>query len=141
MILTTEEDMILRRYAKRLHQDLGEEAYHNVICDMLSRRKWEGIQDIRGFCIVAIRYALYKIFRHEASERRAIEPYISGDLIPMQIGLQKGRLKHEMCRKELHTLTEENSAYIGERRTCRICKREREARDARNRRQMLREVV
>jgi hypothetical protein len=130
MTLTKEEDRILRGYAKRLHQDLGEEAYHNVVCDTLTRGKAEGIRDIRGFFVVAIKYALYKIFRHEASERRTIESYMNGDPIPQQIGLQRGRLKHEMCRKGLHVLTEENSAYIGVRRTCKACKQARERRKA-----------
>ena len=69
MTLTEEDDQVLRGYARRLHVQYGEEAYHNVICDMLTRDKWDQIQDIIGFCRVAIKYALYKIFRHEASER------------------------------------------------------------------------
>lgn len=126
MVLTEQDDQVLRRYARQLHYEYGEEAYHNVICEILSRGKWETIQDIRGFCIIAIKYALYKIFRHEVSERRNIESYINGDIIPMQVGLVKGRVKRERCRKELHDLVEGNLAYISGQRTCRACKQERE---------------
>lgn len=126
MILTKEDDRALRGYAKRLHSEWGEEAYHNAVCGMLLRKKWDEIKDIRGFCIVAIKYALYKIFRHETSERRNIEAYINNDPIPMQAGLVHGRMKHEMCRKGLHRLIDGNLAYVGIQRTCRACKRERE---------------
>lgn len=126
MTLTHEDDVILRGYAKRLHDEHGEEAYHNVVCDMLSRGKWDDIKDMRSFCIVAIKYALYKIFRHEVAERRNIESYLNGDPVPAHVGLVMGRQKQEWCRKKLHMLTDENSAYIGIRRTCRQCKRQRE---------------
>lgn len=126
MILTNEEDKALRGYARRLHSEWGEEAYHNVVCEILSRGKVESIRDIIGFGIVAIKYALYKIFRHEASERQNIEAYLNNDPIPQHVGLVMGRQRHEMCRKGLHRLIDGNLAYIGIRRTCRACKRERE---------------
>lgn len=125
MVLTEEDDTMLRGYARRLG-GWGEEAYHNAICEMLSRGKAESIRDVRSFFIVAIKYALYKIYRHEVAERKNIEAYLNGDPIPQDKGLRYGRLKHERCKKNLHVLTEENSAYIGVRRTCRQCKRLRE---------------
>ena len=126
MTLTEEDDKALRGYARRLHRSLGEEAYYNVVCDMLLRGKWKIIHDVRGFFVVSMKYALIKIFRHEASERRNIEAYINNDPIPTQIGLWAGRQKHETCRKGLHPLVEGNLVYIGVRRTCRACKQARE---------------
>lgn len=126
MTLTEQEDQILRRYAQRLNPEWGEDAYHEVICDILIKQKEENIQNVCGFIKTSIKYSLYRWYRHEDAERRNIEHYLNNDPIPQHVGLVMGRQKHEMCRKGLHRLIDGNLAYIGKQRTCRQCKRERE---------------
>lgn len=118
-LITEEDDIVLRGYAKRLDPQQGEDAYHNAICSMLE--KPTVIQNIIGLCIVAIRRALYKIFRHEKTERENIEHYINGDPVPAQVGWKRGSVRQEKCRKGLHDLVEGNLVYVGARRTCQAC--------------------
>lgn len=134
IIITNEEDIMLRRYALRLNREVGEDAYHVVVCDVLSKNHVDDIKNIPTFFRVSIRRALYKIFRHERAERKNIQAYINNDPVPMQIGLVWGRKKREVCLTGRHKLVDGNLSYIGKQRTCRMCKREREARDARARR-------
>lgn len=121
--ITEEDDVVLRRYAKKLG-DNGEDAYHNAVCTILEGTAKE-IKDIRGLCIVATKRSLFKIFRHESAERRNIEHYINGDPVPIQVGLQYGRQKLTKCRKGLHEMIEENLTYVGTRRTCLACMQDR----------------
>lgn len=134
LALLCDEDKGIRAYARRLHQD-GEDAYHNSVVDVLTRGQMETIRVISVFFRVATRYALYKMFRHESAERLNIEAWLNGYPPPMTVGLANGRLPRTHCRKNGHPLVEGNLAYIGARRTCLTCKREREAADARRRRQ------
>ena len=126
MTLTEQEDQVLRSHAQRLNPEWGEDAYHNVVCDILIKQKEQNIQNVCGFLKVSMKYALYKLYRHEDAERRNVGHYIQDDPIPQQVGLVVGRQKHEMCRKGLHRLIDGNLAYIGTRRTCRACKQIRE---------------
>ena len=139
-MITEEEDMQLRRYARFLHIELGEDAYHIVVCDMLSKDTISNIRNNIAFFHVAIRRALYKLFRHEKAERENIEHYLNDDPIPAHRGLVNGRgLKLPTCRKG-HEWKIETISYIGKQRTCRICKREREKIAARIYRQNMRVV-
>jgi len=127
-------DEELRRYAKRLNPDLGEDAYHEMVFHMLMRGKTEeGIVNIHGFYRLSIKRELYKLYRHEQAEARNISAWIYNDPVPMQVGLANGRKKLPTCRKG-HEWKEETIVYIGGRRTCLICKRIREAIGARRKR-------
>lgn len=134
-VLIEECDKSFRQYAKQLHVEYGEDAYHTVVCEILERGKISEIRDIQAYVRVAMRWALYKMFRHEGVERRNNEIWMKDGSVPMQKGLVYGRKKWERCRKG-HKWSEEMTAYVGGRRTCRICKRERESRDAKRRRKM-----
>lgn len=130
MVLTNEEDRALRSHAQRLSYESGEDAYHDVVCDILEKQRNEEIKNLCGFLKVSIKYALYKWYRHEEAERRNIQHYLNNDPIPQHVGLVMGRQKHSMCRKGLHRLIDGNLAYIGDRRTCRTCKQLRERKQA-----------
>lgn len=132
-MLSESQDIALRAYAKRLHPILGEDAYHNSVCDAMRRVGFENIRSIEGFFRRAIKMSLFKIFRHEKVERNNMQSFINGDPVPMTVGLVYGRMKHDVCRKKLHSLIEGNLVYVGGRRTCQACKRMREAIDARRR--------
>lgn len=123
-LISNEDDVVLRRYAKQLHSQDGEDAYHNAVCVLLEKPK-EDIRSIIGLCSVCIKSSLYKIFRHEAIERKNIEHFINNDPIPLQKNLVHGRQKHSKCRKGLHDMVEENLTYVGTRRTCLACMQER----------------
>ena len=126
MILTEQEDQVLRSHAQRLSYEWGEDAYHNVICDILATQKEQALHNVCGYLKVATKYALYKVYRHEDAEQRNIQHSYQNDPIPQHVGLSIGRQKHEWCRKGLHRLIDGNLAYIGIRRTCRACKQLRE---------------
>lgn len=123
-------DSSLRRYARWLNQEMGEDAYHDVVCSILERGHVDQIRNLHSFFLVAIRRALFKLFRHEQSEREQVTAYLAGDPPPTAAGLQMGRQMQTHCRRG-HLFTEDNLAYIGSRRTCRMCKRSREAKAAR----------
>lgn len=127
---TDEDDAPVRRYARWLHPELGEDAYHTAVCEVLVRGRAESIRNAQAFYRVAIRRALYKIFRHEQAEREQTARFLAGDPPSTAAGLAMGRHTQTHCRRR-HELSEENCCYIGKRRTCRTCKREREARAAR----------
>lgn len=123
-LISNEDDVVLRRYAKQLHSQYGEDAYHNAVCILLEKPK-QNIQNIIGLCSVCIKSSLYKIFRHESIERKNIEHFINNDPIPALQNLVHGRQKHSKCRKGLHDMVEENLTYVGARRTCLQCMRDR----------------
>lgn len=123
-LITEEDDTVLRKYARKLHSQDGEDAYHNAVCTLLEKPK-DNIRNIVGLCSVAIRMSLYKIFRHEATERKNIEHFINNDPIPAQKGLVYGRLKLVKCRKGLHEMVDSNLTYVGTRRTCLACMQDR----------------
>lgn len=125
--ITDEQDKLVRQYAKRLDAQLGEDAYHNAICYFLEHPKPnEQIREFVSLMAYRTRMCLYKIFRHEQVERKNIEHYINGDPIPAQRGLTHGwGVKLLKCRKGLHDMVEENLTYVGTRRTCLACMRER----------------
>ena len=131
-VLTQEIDQQIRGYAKRLDREFGEEAYHNVVCDVLERDGMASIRDILVFFRVCIRRGLWQIWRHEGAEHRQVEKYIRGDRADTDKGLIEGRkiqnIRKEWCRSGLHKLIEGNLVYIGKekRRTCRVCKQIRE---------------
>jgi len=125
MLITVEEDKTLRRYAKWLDSELGEDAYHVAIFDTMRRGKTEEIRNTVGYFYVAIKSSLYKLYRHEQSERKNVQAFINNDPIPMQTGLAMGRLKSDTCRRG-HEWKEENIFYVKDRRGCLICKRARE---------------
>jgi hypothetical protein len=133
LILTEDDDRVLRSRARRLHAELGEDAYHTAVCEVLMRDHAETIRSVVGFFQVATRRALYKIFRHDRAEMEQTAAWLNDEPIPQHAGLAQGRQMHTHCRRG-HPLTEENCAYIGARRTCRTCKREREARAGRAKR-------
>ena len=130
-VLTQEIDQQIRGYAKRLDREFGEEAYHNVVCDVLERDGMASIRDILVFFRVCIRRDLWQIWRHEKAESRQVEKYIRGDQADTNKGLIEGRkiqnVRKERCRSGLHKLIEGNLVYIGKekRRTCRTCRYER----------------
>jgi hypothetical protein len=125
MILTEEEDKTLRRYAKWLDYELGEDAYHIAIFDTMRRGKTEEIRNIVGYFYVAIKASLYKLYRHEKSERKNVQAFINNDPIPMQTGLAMGRGKSNTCKRG-HEWKEEHIFYVQGRRGCLICKKTRE---------------
>lgn len=133
------DDQRLRMYARRLHPEFGEDAYHTVVCEVLQRHV-VNIHNFIGFFRVAIRNALYKMFRHEKSERTTVTAFINDDPIAMQRGLRRSQQPLVSCRKDMHLLVEGNLAYVGKRRTCRACKRLREAVAARVKRARQKEV-
>lgn len=121
-MLTDIEDRDLRGYARWISLDDGEDAYHDAICDVLARGWMERIAQPCAFFRRATKLALYKIFRHEKAERENTAAFLAGDPPPTSIGLKAGRLPQTHCRRG-HALTEENLAYTGPRRTCRICRK------------------
>ena len=125
--LAIQEDQDIRQYSKRLHYDLGEDAYHNVVCDVLTNNR--DIHNERAFFRVAMKLALYKIYRHEKSEREQVSAYLNGDPPYTMEALRKGaalrRVIQSHCKRG-HELIEGNLAYMGNRRTCLTCKRKRE---------------
>jgi hypothetical protein len=131
--MTRAEDAELRGYARRLDVQWGEDAYHTAVCERLARSSGPALRNPLAFYRVAIRFALYKIFRAMKNEAVRQMAWLHDEPVPMQRGLPLGRLPHETCRRG-HRLSEENVAYIGTRRTCRTCKRERERLAARARR-------
>lgn len=137
--MNDKEDQDLRGYARWLHENLGEDAYHDAICDVLTSDQVLLIRNPRAFWRTAIKRRLYKAFRRMKTDRELSAFYINGDPPPTATGLALGRQKHENCRRG-HPLTEDNLAYIGPRRTCRTCKRTREAAAARQKRQQLRAI-
>lgn len=139
-MITQEEDRRLRQYAKYLHMECGEDAYHIVVCDLLSKDKMCEIKDTISFFHVAIRRALYKIFRHERVEKDNIQAFINNDPTPTQIAfknLEKGREKLPTCRRG-HEWKTETIIYVGKQRTCKICKYEQDRISAKLRRQNMR---
>ena len=126
-MLEIQEDQYIRQYSKQLHYDLGEDAYHNVVCDVLFKKM--NIYNEKAFFCVAMKRALYKIYRHEQSEREQISAYINGDPPYTMQGLRKGMalrcIRQSHCKRG-HELIEGNLAYVGIRRTCLTCKRIRE---------------
>lgn len=132
-LITEEDDKTLRAYAKRLHNQDGEDAYHNAVCSLLGYK--DEIQNVQALGIVVIRKALHKIWRHEQAERKNIEHYINNDPIPAQQGLEYGRQKQLKCRKKLHDLVEGNLVYVGARRTCLSCMQIRQLQNAVKRRE------
>lgn len=123
-LISNEDDVVLRGYAKRLNVELGEDAYHNAVCDILHHKT--EVQNILALGTIAIRRSLCKIFRHENTERKNIEHYINNDPVPAQRGLVHGwGVKLLKCRKGLHEMVESNLAYVGTRRTCLVCMQER----------------
>lgn len=133
-LLTIMVDQRLRAYATRLHSD-GEDAYQQAVCEVMARNQMDQIRDIYAFFRVATKRALYQFFRHERAEREQTAAWLRGDPPSMCVGLAQGRLTHSHCRKG-HPMSDDNLAYIGPRRTCRTCKRTREAVAARTTRQM-----
>lgn len=133
-MLSEQEDRNLRGYALRLHPELGEDAYHNAVCHILIYKTVPN--NVEVFFRVAIKRALWKIYRHEKSDREQSFAFLQGDPPSTMVGLLKGREKMNVrqvqCRRG-HEFTEDNIAYIGERRTCKMCKRTREVKDARDR--------
>jgi hypothetical protein len=129
-------DVEIRAHAIRLHPDYGEDAYHDAVCAVLSRGELETIENPVAFFWIATKRALYKIFRHERAEMEQTLAWLRGDPAPTAQGLENGRLTHTHCRRG-HPLIEGNLAYIGPRRTCRTCKRRREAFAACERRTLL----
>ena len=123
MVLTEEDDRHLRNYAKWLNADLGEDAYHIAIFDAIRYEQRIYIRNTVSYLRVAIKSALYKMYRHEKSERENIQAYIHNDPIPMLKGFIPGDVPHDTCRKG-HEWKEETIAYVGSRRTCLICRRE-----------------
>lgn len=124
-LITEQDDIAIRQYAKRLDAQSGEDAYHNAVCTILEHPP-EQIKNVVGLCSVATKMSLYKIFRHEATERKNIEHFINDDPVPAQRGLAHGwGVKLLKCRKGLHEMVESNLAYVGTRRTCLACMQER----------------
>ena len=122
IVLSIEQDREIRQYAKRMHSELGEDAYHMVISDVLRQGKEESIRDIVGYIRHAMKYALYKIFRHERAERQNIQAFVNNDPIPMLKGFVPGDVPHRTCRKG-HVWSEHTTVYIGKQRTCGICRK------------------
>ena len=124
-MLNEQDDKSLRGYARRLHSELGEDAYHNVICEVLKRQVV--IKNEIAFFHVTIKRAIWKIFRHEKVERERTESYVRGDPPTTMVGLLKGHMKQGVrqshCRRG-HELIEGNLVYIGKdkRRTCKTCR-------------------
>lgn len=137
------DDTGLRAFARRLSADLGEDAYHDAVCQTLVHPP-PSLTNPRGFWCVAIKRALAKLWRHEHAEHRLVAAYLRGDPPPTQFGLAIGRAlvnrRRSQCRRG-HALSEDNLAFIGDRRTCRTCKRAREAQAARATRAARKESV
>lgn len=126
VVITVEDDRSLRRYALFLHDELGEDAYHDAICRVLERPPSEPIRNITAFCRVAAKRALRNIYRQERTEREQTAAWLAGDPPYTQQALVKGRQPRTECKRG-HPMVEENLSYTGTERCCRTCKRMREA--------------
>lgn len=135
--ITTEQDQSFRRYALRLHPELGEDAYHNVVCQLCEHE--QDIRDEERFFRVAIKRALYKLWRHARADHLLNWKFLDGMPSPYAEGLaegQKANVRQAFCRRGLHELTSETTVMAGERRACLICKRESTAAYHRERRRL-----
>ena len=130
----------IRQYAMRLNPYLGEDAFHSVICEVLERNII--LVNEVAFYHVAIKRALWKIFRHEKADRKTSLAFLNGDPPASEIGLRAGRklmnVRRSHCRNGRHELVEGNLTYVGGRRTCLACKRIREVCAARKYRRKVR---
>lgn len=120
--LTDDLDKGVRRYAVFLSMDQGEDAYHNSVVDTLERGGLRDPRCVKSMLVVGIKWALYKIFRHERSEREQVASWLAGDPPFTAAGLATGRAKKTQCRRG-HALEEENLSFVGPRRTCLTCRR------------------
>jgi hypothetical protein len=128
MMLDTIDNQ-LRQYAKRVDAVNGEDAYHNAVLYVLTHNPV--IQNTVGYYAVAIKRALWKVYRHKNAEDHGALIFLSNNAIQNHRGLEKGRgVKLEFCRKNLHKLTPDNLSFIGQRRTCKACKQIRERKHA-----------
>lgn len=120
-MLSQEQDRQLRKFARMIHSDMGEDAYHDAICDMLIKK--DKIINVPGFLTVAMKRALYKRHAHEKTEIRNLVALYRNDPIPRLAGCFKIR---EACKKG-HIFTKETVVYKTvqgrKARTCLICKR------------------
>ena len=117
MKLTREEDKSLRNYAKWYNSELGEDAYHEVVCSVLKNPPKYEITNVRAFFIHAIKRAVQKMVRHLQVDFLYVSAWKFDDRPPGW-----GPSQHEACRKG-HPYTKETIVYKGNNRTCRICKR------------------
>lgn len=132
MNITVEQDTRIRRYAKWLDADNGEDAYHDAVVACIQRKVKP--DDAIGLLSTSTKYSLYKIYRHEQAEKKCVDMFLSNTAIPRHTALAQQRkirnVKQTYCNKG-HELTPENRAPCGTRTTCRICRRARRRKDHR----------
>lgn len=121
--ITDELDKGLRRYSVFLSMDQGEDAYHNCVADILERGGLPDPRCVKTMLVVAIKRSLYKIFRHEQSQREQTGAWLAGDPPFTAAALAKGRLKKTHCRRG-HPMIEGNLRTVGPQRTCLTCSRD-----------------
>lgn len=121
---STELDRDIRAYAKYLSPDDGEDGYHDAVVSYLERPL--AIIKPTAWWRHAIKMCVFKIWRHEGSEREMVTAYLRGDGSPYLPNLKAGRLPHTHCRRG-HLFTPESIYFVGTQRTCKICERLRRA--------------
>jgi hypothetical protein len=125
MTLTDAEDRSLRRYAKRLDGELGEDAYHDAVVRVLSARVPLTIVSETAVLINGTKWALHRLWTERETDQRCLQSYINGDPSPQMVNLRKGREPRTTCKKGLHDMTDENIYWSQGVRGCRACRRAR----------------
>ena len=122
--LTPELDKDLREYCAYLSPDDGEDGYHDAIVNLLTQKAV--VEPIRpqAYLRVAVKCAVYKIWRHRKAEDSQVEAYARGDAPDHVKNLKHGRLPHTHCRRG-HEFTVDNTRMVGTQRTCQTCFLER----------------
>jgi len=124
--LTPALDADLRKYAKRLDPDNGEDAYHKALITLMEKPMIE-METPLPFFKRCIKWALSKFYAAQSATDKQVENYIKGGMpIGMEglrVGQARGVNKRTHCRKG-HPLEEGNIKYVGgdKHRTCRICR-------------------
>ena len=129
MTITDEQDKTIRKWAKSMDPEDGENAYHDVVCEILERKT--GPQNIIALCISSIRQRLLNIYKKRVTNDVLVASYLAGNP-PAYTKQVKTDCKNG------HRYTPDSTLYQKTPRgtespVCRICREESLARYAKRR--------
>ena len=121
MILDMETDTHLRKWARRLDPDNGEDGYHNAVASLL-KQKFEP-HNLIGLLKTKTKWAILKIWAHERTEQKCLEANSKGDKSSSD-NLHPPAFRSHCVRG--HEMAGDNLYYYKTRRVCKACRRLRE---------------
>jgi hypothetical protein len=121
MILDSETDATLRKYARRLDPDNGEDGYHNAVASLL-KQKFEP-NNLIGLLKKKTKWAIFKIWEHERVEQKCVEANHNGEKSSSD-NLHPPPFRTHCARG--HEMAGDNIYWNKTRRVCKACRRIRE---------------